>query len=290
MGMPATRWLTIRWRTVTSAAAKGGLGIALGALPEIGDVVGNLVVELGCAGQDRRLQIGDGGEWLVVHVDQVKGVLRDIGIVCDHRGDRLADVPDPVVGQHGGGDGQHPVRAGALAAVGQRLLEGGAQLLAGEHGDHAGQGGGRCSVDAQDAGVAVDAAQDRQVADISRTQVVHVGGATGDQPGVLFALDAGAHLLHVDHGGGVPFQRCARGFPVRCTLQPLLVTAYQCGPGARTGCAATRGWRRDRGRSCRWGRPSGVWPARSASRRLAPQRAVLPAHPSRCAPSLDRRR
>ncbi len=77
IGFGISRWLTIRWRTTTSApsiaASVPGL-VADGPLED--DVVRGVLVELRRAGLDRLLGVDDGGQRLPVDVDRLERVVR----------------------------------------------------------------------------------------------------------------------------------------------------------------------------------------------------------------------
>ena len=48
---------------------------------------------------ERGFQLGDGGQRLVAHLDQLRGVLGDVAVLRDHERDHLAHVADAVGGE-----------------------------------------------------------------------------------------------------------------------------------------------------------------------------------------------
>ena len=176
-------------------------GVVRGALVTEFEVEGDVVVELLVDPRRvvvERVALVDGRVLsAVVHVDEVDAVLRGIPILRDHDGDRLADVSHPVGREH------RPVRV--LQA---RELPAGrdhprhVDVLAGVDGQHAVEFLGRTRVDALDRRVAVLAPHDRHVGHVRPLDVVGVLGLTGDQRGVLAALDR-----RPEHGLGVDVLR-----------------------------------------------------------------------------------
>ena len=164
---------------------KGLFGGALVAgLPGVGQIVGLALLLV----PDQRRPLfqgllgrGDGRQLLVVHHDVLEGVSGDVGIGGDHRGHLLALVAHLVGGQHRLGiarQGGHP---------GQSVL---VHQIAGDHGQHPVDGGGRRGVDAVDAGVGQRRAQDGHVQRVGQVDVVEEVALTLNEPGVFFALDA----------------------------------------------------------------------------------------------------
>ena len=203
--------------------------VALDLVPDERDVVLHGVVELRRTRLDRRCHVHDDRQRRVVHHDALKGVARDVAIGRhDHR-DRLPDVADDLRLDRIGHDRDHPLRPAAplAAAVRHRpgeLLE----LRAGVDGEHAGQRLRHARVDAVDRRVAVDAPQDRHMAEILRLHIVHVGRTAGDQAGVFLAPDARLHHPHVYHAVCPP-RRLATDRPP----QPWFATRAQLLYGGR---------------------------------------------------------
>ena len=134
------------------------------------------------ARRDGVLGVDHRGQQLVLHVDEVDGVLGDVAALRHHRGHGLAHVADPIRGDAVLGDrrvGEAGQRSGLLGGLG-----------AGHHQHHARQRFGPAGVDALDARVRVRASQHRGVGHVGKDHVVDVLAAPGQQPRVLDALHA----------------------------------------------------------------------------------------------------
>ena len=95
IGLGMSRWLTIRWRTTTSApstAASVPVLVADGPLED--DVVRGVLVELRRARLGRLLGVDDGRQRLLVDVDGVERVGGLLGRLGDDRRDALAGPLD----------------------------------------------------------------------------------------------------------------------------------------------------------------------------------------------------
>ena len=94
IGTTATRWLTMRARTTTSAPASGSgpSGRALAG----GDVRAEVRELQRRAGCHRLLHVDDGGQRVVVDLHEVRGVGGGRRALGDDHGDGLADEPHPV--------------------------------------------------------------------------------------------------------------------------------------------------------------------------------------------------
>ena len=168
----------------------GGLGerpvdLALVEAATVDDVVARFLVDERGAGAHRGLGIDDRGERLVVHLDQVAGVLGDVAVHRRDGDDGLAHVADLVDCER--------VLQGRLHAhvVGEDppprpAAPGG--LLAGEDADDARQGGGAAHVHAAEAGVGMRALHERRGDHAGEPEIVHVPALAGQQARVLDAL------------------------------------------------------------------------------------------------------
>ena len=76
-------------------------GVLVPLLPKVGDVVRYFVPHRRCAARERRADIGDGVEGIIVDLDQLAGRFRLLGRLRDDEGDAFADVPHPITGKHG---------------------------------------------------------------------------------------------------------------------------------------------------------------------------------------------
>ena len=135
------------------------------------------------AGLEALLRGDDHRQRVVVDLDQLEGVVGDVGVLGDHAGDLLALHAHLVGGQHGlgvAGQGRHP---------GQVVL---GQQLAGDDRHHPGEGLGGRGVDRVDPGVGDRAAQDRHVQHARQVDVVDVVAPALEEAVVLLALDAPA--------------------------------------------------------------------------------------------------
>ena len=176
-----------------------------------GDVIGRLVPHGGCAGLDRIHAVGDGGQHLVIDLDQLAGVLRVGEGVGDHEGDDLADMV------HLAGDDRDVGRGEGLAAV--RLGKGGDAMVfrlhrngavrdafqpvggvfrAGEDVHHARRFLRGGEVEPAHACVRVDRPHGVAVKLTREADVVGIGAVTGEEPLVLPAdemcADPGIHV------------------------------------------------------------------------------------------------
>ena len=95
------------------------------------------------------------GQLLVVHLDEVAGVLGDVAVLGDHGGHALAEVAHLLDRDHVLDDRTGAERGQGIGALGD--------VLARHDGDHAGQLLGRLGADREDLGVGVRAAHDRRV-------------------------------------------------------------------------------------------------------------------------------
>ena len=172
---------------------EGGVGGGrVAGLPLVDQVVGLallLVADHHRARLQRLLGGGDGGQHVVVDLDELGGVDRGVGVGGDDGRHLLALVAHLVGGQHRLGvarQGRHP---------GQAVL---GHELAGHHGHHALHLGRRGGVDRVDPGVGHRRAQDGHVEHAGQDDVVEVVALALDEPGVLVALDRVADAADLD--------------------------------------------------------------------------------------------
>ena len=160
-------------------------GVLVARLPgRAGEVVGlaDLVVsDQRCVLVESLPRVHDRRQRLVLHVDQLERVARDVLVGRDHERDLLALEADLVTREHRlgvVGDGGHPRQA-------QRL-----QVLGGDDGGHTRMGERPAGVDRNDARVRVRAAQDGAVHHARQPDVVQVVALAADEARVLLALEA----------------------------------------------------------------------------------------------------
>ena len=124
---------------------------------------------------------------LVVDVDQLESVLRDVRVLGDDRGHLLALEADLVRREHGlrvARKGRHP---------GEVVL---GHQFAGHDGDDSGQGSRTRGVDRHDPRVRERAAQQLEVEHPGELHVLDVRALATDEALVLLALDGVAEALH----------------------------------------------------------------------------------------------
>ncbi len=143
--------------------------------------------------------VHDDRQRIVVDVDRVDGVARDVGVGGHRYGDGVADEVDAVACEDGvrrrlqAGD-----RRGARHGAARRVHVG-----AGKDADHAGDRLRGRGVDADDARMRVRAAQDRGVQQARELHVVDVGADALDQARILDPLHRAADVrrgVGVSHG------------------------------------------------------------------------------------------
>ena len=221
-------------------AAEGAVGIARAPRLAQRAIARRLVEELGRAGRQRRARHGHPAQGLVVHRDQrhrVPGRRRRLG---DHRGDRRALGVDPLAGQQRVGRHDHVAEEPV-----HRQGADGAEVGAGDDGHDARGLPGATHVQPGDAGVGVGAAQQRQVRDAGRREVVHEPAAPGEQRGVLSpperAADPGHRLR--DRGSGRRWHPGSAG-----AQRPVVRPHPRRRPGRRCPCRRDSRCRSPRGR------------------------------------------
>jgi hypothetical protein len=139
-----------------------------------------------------------GDQRVIVHADQVGGVLALVAAVGNDHRDRLAHVPDGVHRQQRFGPHaaeRHRCLADSVTGVGRRRGQV-VHVANGQDGDHAGLAEGLAGVDAGDPRVGHRAAHEGQAGrrgQFRRPQVIHVDAARGQQPRILGPDDPGAH-------------------------------------------------------------------------------------------------
>ncbi len=171
--------------------------VGVSGLPVVDLVVGLVFLVVADHGRgriERRLRADQDRKRVVVHVDQLERVVRDIRVLGDHTGDLLALHAHLVGGEHGlrvAGERRHP---------GEVVL---GEELTGDDGDDARELGRSRRVDRVDLGVRERAAQDRHMQHVRELDVLDVVAAARDEARVLDALDASAQpalVLALDGG------------------------------------------------------------------------------------------
>ncbi len=182
-------------------------------LPVVDAVVGLpflVVADDGRAVLERRLRRRHDRQRLVVDVDQLERVVRDVRVLRDHARDLLALHAHLVGREHGlrvAGERRHP----------RELVLG--EHIAGDDHDDARQLHRAGRVDRVDLGMRVRTAQDRHVQHPGQLDVLDVVAPADDEARVLLALDAPpqpALVLGLDRGHDVSslaFGSVARGKP-----------------------------------------------------------------------------
>ena len=144
-------------------------------------------------------EVGDGGQRLVVDVDQLDGVLGDVPALGDDERDRVADELHLALGQRRAGRVRHVLAHDRVPG----LLDVGVEVGGREHRVHAGQRQRRRGVDAVDRRAGERAAHEAGVQHAGPRDVVDEGAVAGEQPGVLDARDPGARVAGRDGLHGV---------------------------------------------------------------------------------------
>ena len=170
-------------------------------LPDVADVGAELVVDQRCAVLRRRLDVHRCGQRLVVHLDELRRVLRAGARLGDDHGHAVALVPRLFGRERKVRAVLHVLRH--RPGAGQTGLPVVCEIGAGERGDDALRGARRGNVDALHPGVRVRAADDGHPDHARERDVVDVRSAPPEQGRVLLALDARADVLRrLGLGGG----------------------------------------------------------------------------------------
>jgi hypothetical protein len=135
--------------------------------------------------------VHDRGQFVVVDVHQVRGVLALVPLLGDHHRQRLADVPDHVAGEQ---------RLAHLSVDHARHRRGGraeiGQVMAGERGDYPGRLERGADVDGPDPRVRRRRPDEVDVAGAGQAQIVGVDAAGGQEAGVFCTNDPGTQNAH----------------------------------------------------------------------------------------------
>ena len=168
----------------------GGLGIDARATPVAldGDIALKPLVQGGGVRFHRGLGVDDGGKLVVLDLDSVCSVARDVAILGYDDGHGLADVAH-LVGRH-----REVVGRGEGRANGHRAEVVG-QLRPGDDELDAVHGGSGARIDPRDDAVGDVAALEGEVQHARQLDVIDVGGLALDEARVLAALDALADEL-----------------------------------------------------------------------------------------------
>ena len=193
------------------------VGVAAGGHPVERLVVGGVLMELGRDVAQRILRVDDGGQRLVVNLDQLQRVLGLVAVLRHHHGHSVAYVAHHA-GCNGGIRDGFQVGVGDGPGAGYRV-EHAFNVCARVHGQHAGCAFGRVGVYAADASMSMRAAQDGGVYHAGELDVVGVRGLAGDQARVLAPPDAGTENTG-SHSGLQP--PCWAAAAARAALTMLL--------------------------------------------------------------------
>ena len=168
-------------------ACERGVGVAVDVVLTPGDIAAEVVPDRRARLVERLFHRADRRQLLVVHLDQLAGVLGGGAARGDDDRDRVADQPHLVGGQRRLRWAVDGLRADELER--QRALR---HLGAGEHEGDARRAASRDRLHTEDASVRERAAQERGVQHPGELQVVHVAAAAGQDARVLHAGDASA--------------------------------------------------------------------------------------------------
>ena len=137
----------------------------------------------GASGSSGAPRVGDDRQRLVVDLHQVERVLGQVAALGDHEGHRLADVADLLSRER-----RLQARDGAGAVSEARGdAADGAEIVAGDHGDHAGQRERRLGADLPQARVGVRRSQDGGVQHPGQAEVGRILAAPREEPWILLA-------------------------------------------------------------------------------------------------------
>ncbi len=159
-------------------------------LPDVALVRLEVVVHERSVGVERAADVRDRSERLVLDLDELRRVLRDLPRVGDDHCHAVADVPCLVERQRE--VRRHPDLFGDGPGARQRARPVGRELGAAERGDDALQLARRLQLDPLDRGVRIRAADDRQPELAGKIDVVDELAVPGDELVVLLARDRSA--------------------------------------------------------------------------------------------------
>ena len=154
-----------------------------------GDVAREDLVELGGVRLQGVVHVEHGREHLIVHVDELAGLLGDVLGLGHDQGHGVAHEADVLV-QHVG------VARRGVAVVDAEV---GVDVRVGDDALHAGHGHGAGVVDAADAREGVGAVQDLTVVHVGRVEVAGVHGLAGEDVLAQDALGLAADVTHFSH-------------------------------------------------------------------------------------------
>ena len=182
-GCPPERCQRSRSRTTTSASAKSRSTSPKSNSPLVGEVAPQRLVHHGRARLQCGLRIGHRWQRLVLDVDELERVLREVAAVGDDDGHALTDVAHLLRGQ---------AAPRVLGRVGTEVGQGAGELRGprpGDHQVHAGSGLRGAGVDRDDPRVRHRAAQHRGVQHPRPHQVGDVAAAAAQELGILDLAD-----------------------------------------------------------------------------------------------------
>ena len=180
---------------------EGRRRVAMRVPPGESDIPRRFVVELRRVRRERGFRVHDGRERLVLHIDEIERVARDVAIHRDDNRHRLADIADAIRRHRPDRSaGTNPFMPGTASPSRPGSGPQSARNCRAAVGrDHAGmrQRGG--DVHPHDPRVGIDAPQDRHVRGARRAQIVHVRGTAGDEARIFLPLDPRTDLTAVNH-------------------------------------------------------------------------------------------
>ena len=175
------------------------------------DVVLDLGIELRRAVLDGLVGVNDRRKLLIIDLDQIGGIARDLYRLGNHRRDGISDVAHLLDGQWL--DFRNDMRIDSDAAfvvdlhagvprgmIGIEILEDVTQVLAIHHVDDTRQRQRRRFVDPLDVGVGIGAAHEDDMRHATQLDVIGIGRGTGNKPRVFFPFDRRADVTTEHHG------------------------------------------------------------------------------------------
>ena len=138
--------------------------------------------------------VDDGGQRVVLDLDEVRGVLTLVGQLGEYDGDRVADEPDDL-------GGQQRAHHGRVVHRQHRGQRGQAQIGGRQHRNHPGGGPGSRAVEGQDPGVrdrGPDEGQVQRALEPGVHEIVGVDAPRGQQYGVFDPDDPSSQNAHGD--------------------------------------------------------------------------------------------
>ena len=129
---------------------------------------------------------------LDIEFDQVRGVFRKIRVGCKHRGDRIADISNPILRQHALAIGLEPLDP-RQPEIDRRNIP---DIGGGPDRHHARRGKRSARVDVADAAMREGRAHDTHVQLTRERDIGRKASPSGNQRGVLLAADGSTDQGH----------------------------------------------------------------------------------------------